>query len=115
MNDYMDLSQLSGADKEKIGNYLGLAQKAGKIAAGDAAVQAAFKDKKTCLIFLASDAAQKVIDDLAKALEKRSLPVMIVADKSQLGLWVGKSHRGSLALKDQGFANAILKYCEKFL
>ena len=95
--------------EERIVNYLGLAQKAGKLAAGDAATLNAVRDGSAHLVVCAGDAAPAVRRDLAVALDQRNVPVMDLADKQRLGWAVGKSHRGMVAVLDAGFAGAILK------
>ena len=47
-----------------------------------------------------------------QALAGEEVPVLLWPDKSDLGLIVGKSRRGALALTDEGFARAIAKVLE---
>lgn len=101
-----------GAEPERVGNYLGLAQKAGKVAAGDQNALAALKTKKARLLVLAADTAASVTKDLLPLAQALNLPVVIWPDKISLGLLLGKSKRGAVAVTDQGFAEAILRYCE---
>ncbi len=97
---------------KKIEGYLGIAQKAGKIAAGDMAVINAVKNNKARLVIIARDISPRVLDELNKAIEKNNLPVLFYKDKLSLGLIVGKSRRGALAVTDSGLANAIIKAAE---
>ena len=94
--------------RRRIAGYLGLAQRAGKIAAGDSAAKTALVKGKAELLVLAEDAADSVKAEL-QALAGEEVPVLLWPDKSDLGLIVGKSRRGALALTDEGFARAILK------
>lgn len=101
-----------GREKERIGNYVGIAMKAGKISAGDAAAFNALKAKKATLLLLAEDTAAATAKELLVLAEAGNLPVLWWTDKVALGLLVGKSRRGALALLDEGFTRAILKLCE---
>ena len=99
---------MNDTQRRRIAGYLGLAQRAGKIAAGDSAAKTALIKGKACLLVLAEDAADSVKDDLT-ALAGEEVPLLLWPDKADLGLVVGKSRRGALALTDEGFARAILK------
>ena len=94
---------------KKIANYLGLAQKAGKIAAGDMAVLTAIKKGKAKLILIASDIAPSVKKELEAELDHSVIPVYVWEDKIYLGSIIGKSKRGALAVLDKGFADVIEK------
>ncbi len=97
-------------DKQKdIANYLGIAQKAGKIAAGDLAAENALKNGKACLMILAEDSGNDIKKKITFLAEKQNIPLLYWPDKYDLGLIVGKSRRGAIALTDAGFTKAILK------
>ncbi|MGI5891484.1 MAG: RNase P modulator RnpM [Bacillota bacterium] len=102
--------QFSLSDKdEKIANYIGLAQRAGKIIAGDAMAISAVKSKKAKLVIVANDAATQVKRDFEMACESRKINVYYWQNKVVLGYIVGKSARGALAILDAGFAMVIEK------
>ena len=92
--------------RERIAGYLGIAQRAGKIAAGDAAAADALVRKKAFLLVLAEDAAAQVKAELTE-LAGDQLPVLYWPDKVELGRIVGKSRRGAIAVLDEGFARVI--------
>jgi len=94
--------------RERIAGYLGLAQRAGKIAAGDTAAQEALRKGKAFLLVLAEDAAPQVQEEM-RTLAGDNTPVLMWPDKVDLGRIVGKSRRGAVALLDEGFAKAICK------
>ena len=94
--------------RRRIAGYLGLAQRAGKVAAGDSAAKTALIKGKARLLVVAEDAADSVKDEL-RALAGEEVPLLFWPDKNGLGLIVGKSRRGALALTDEGFARAIGK------
>lgn len=95
--------------QQKIAGYLGLAQRAGKIAAGDSAAKEAILKGRAHLVVLALDAAESVQEDFVALAEAAEIPLISWPDKTDLGRIVGKSRRGALALQDAGFAKAIKK------
>ena len=103
---------IPGEEIVRIGNYFGLAMKAGKVAAGDIAAQKALKAGQVYLLVLAKDVSLHVAKELTPLAEKNRVPLLWWADKDSLGLAVGKSRRGALALTDKGFVTAILKLCK---
>lgn len=94
---------------QKIAGYLGIAQKAGKIAAGDNMVKEALKKNKVALLVLAEDVSQEVRKELTMLAEMKGIDILEGPNKIDLGLIVGKSRRGALGVLDQGFAKAIKK------
>ena len=100
-----------GANMQRIGNYFGLAMKAGKVAAGDMVAVKALKTDKAHLLVLAEDTSHAVLREIIPLAEKHCLPLLWWPDKNSLGLAVGKSRRGALVVLDKGFSEAILKFC----
>jgi len=95
--------------EKKIAGYIGIAQKAGKIAAGDAAALAAIEKGKVFLAIIAADAATTVRQGIEDAATGKNVPIIFWRDKIDLGYIIGKSRRGAIAVLDQGLAAAILK------
>lgn len=93
--------------EQKVAGYLGLAQKAGRIAAGDAATKSALTAGEACLVVIAIDAAVKVQEEIGSLAAIRRVPLIYWRDKDSLGAVVGRSRRGAVAVLDDGFANAI--------
>ncbi|CAA7602539.1 50S ribosomal protein L30e-like [Acididesulfobacillus acetoxydans] len=93
---------------EKVKALLGLARRAGKVASGDAQVEAMLKKGRGYLLLLAEDvpAAQKKYLQWARDCH---LEVVIAGHKEELGLCLGLSPRAAVLILDQGFAGAILE------
>ena len=92
----------------RIGALIGIARRAGKVAAGQAQVEAMMKKRRGYLLIMAEDAAgvQKKYWQWAGDLK---LPVLITGTKEELGQSLGLSPRSILLIMDQGFAKALLK------
>jgi ribosomal protein L7Ae-like RNA K-turn-binding protein len=91
----------------RIQSLLGIARRAGKIACGDAQVEAMLKRRKGFLLIIAEDAlsAQKKYGQWANDLK---MPVIITGTKLEIGSSIGLSPRSAVLILDQGFAKAIL-------
>ncbi len=96
--------------RTRLGGYIGIAQRAGKAAAGDVSAREALLKGKASLLVLAADASAQVRRELLDLAE--DLPVVEWPDKLDLGRLVGKSRRGAVAILDQGLAKAMVKVLE---
>lgn len=92
---------------KRIQSLMGIARRAGKIASGEAEVEAMLKKRKGFLLIIAEDAhgAQKKYDKWASDIK---LPVFITGTKMEIGHSIGLSPRSAVLILDQGFAKAIL-------
>ena len=99
---------------QRISSLVGIARRAGKIASGQAQVEAMLKKKKGFLLIMAEDAAgaQSKYSHWARDIK---LPVLITGTKEELGKALGLSPRSILLIMDQGFAKAILNTKDKEL
>ena len=91
----------------RIQSLIGIARRAGKIASGDAQIEAMVKKRKGFLLIIAEDAhgAQKKYSLWAEDIK---LPVIVSGTKQELGHSIGLSPRSAVLIMDQGFAKAIL-------
>lgn len=103
------MSNLTKQQSTRIAGYLGIAQKAGKIAAGDNMVKEAMKKHKAELLVIADDTAAKLAEELRDMASEQGIYLLNWSNKQDLGLVVGKSRRGAIAVLDKGFAEAIIK------
>ena len=91
----------------RIQSLIGIARRAGKIATGNAQVEAMMKKRKGFLLIMAEDApgTQKKYKQWADDLK---LPILVNGTKLELGHSIGLSPRSAVLILDQGFAKAIL-------
>jgi len=91
----------------RIQSLIGIARRAGKIATGNAQVEAMLKKRKGFLLIMAEDApgAQKRYKQWAG---DSKLPILVTGTKLELGHSIGLSPRSAVLILDQGFAKAIL-------
>ena len=89
---------------------LGFAQKAGKLAAGEAAVENFLKKEKIALLLVSEEVSDNRKEDWMRQAEYYNVPIAEVAiSKLDLGWAVGNSPRGIIGIMDQGMADAVRK------
>lgn len=94
---------------DKVLSMLGLATKAGKTVSGEFSVEKAVQTGKACLVIVADDASDNTKKKFTNKCEYYQVPVAFYSDKVQLGRAMGKEQRSTMALLDEGFANAVLQ------
>ncbi len=95
--------------EEKLISLLGLAQKAGKIASGELAVEKAIKSGKAKLILIALDSSNNTKKNYHDMATYYGISCYERLSKEILGNCIGKIHRAALAVVDEGFSKAIIK------
>lgn len=96
-------------DKRKIFAYIGLAEKAGKLASGEFSTEKAVKEKRAACVFIAEDASDNTKKKFINMCGFYQVPFYILGEKQELGHAAGKEFRASLAVLDAGLAQAIEK------
>ena len=94
---------------KKILSMFGLAARAGRIASGEFQTETAVKDKTAYLVIVAEDASDNTKKLFHDKCTFYNVPVINLGSKEELGYAIGKEFRASLAILDEGFANAIMK------
>ncbi len=93
----------------KLFSLFGLAQKAGKIASGDARVQKTVKAGQAKLLILAGNASELTRKSYRDLASFHHVDLIVAFSKQELGLAVGKGERAALAVTDEGFSKAMCK------
>ena len=96
-------------NEAKLIALLGLAQKAGKLASGDIAVERAIQSGKTKLLLIATDASAATKKGYLDMAAFYNIDCYEVLSKDRLGNAIGKPQRAALAFLDQGFSVAAKK------
>lgn len=92
---------------DKILGLLGLANRAGYIAAGAMQTEKAILSGRCKLLLVAEDAAPETQKRLHIMIDESGIPMFKVLSKLQLGTAVGKSPKAALAINDIGFASSL--------
>jgi len=109
LNQENDLTQVNQIAKKKVFSYIGLATKSGKIASGEFSTEKAVKEGKAWLVIVAEDASNNTKKMFTNMCAYYQVPIYFFGEKTELGHAMGKEFRASLALTDQGLADAIEK------
>ena len=94
-------------NEEKIIGLLGLAQRAGYVAAGAMATERALLSGRCKLLLIAVDTAPETQKRLESMTRQTNTPVFRVLTKQQMGTAIGKSLKAAVAVTDNGFAGSL--------
>lgn len=92
----------------KVLSYIGLATKSGNIASGEFQTEKAVKESKAKLVIVAEDASDNTKKMFQNMCDFYKVPIYSLSVKGDLGHAMGKQFRASLAVLDQGLADAII-------
>ena len=95
--------------RDKVLSSLGMAQRAGRVASGELAVEKAVKSFRAHLVIVAEDASELTKKKIRNMASFYEVPVLIYGTKETLGQSLGKEMRASAAVLDPGFADSIIK------
>ncbi len=93
--------------EEKALGLLGLAHRAGALAAGAMQVEKALLSGRCKLLLIAVDTAAETKKQLAAVTLRTVVPSLNAFTKLQMGTAIGKSPKAALAVTEPGFAGAI--------
>ncbi|MBE5941319.1 MAG: 50S ribosomal protein L7ae [Lachnospiraceae bacterium] len=93
---------------------LGIATKAGKTVTGEFATEKAVKEGSAYLVIVADDASDNTKKKFRNMCEYYQVTLKVFADKNALGNACGKEFRASLAVIDEGLANAVMKQIDRY-
>ncbi len=88
---------------------VGLAKKAGKVASGEFMTENAVKSGGARLVIVAQDASDNTKKKFRNMCGFYKVPIREYSLKDEMGHSIGKEFRASLAVTDEGLAQAILK------
>lgn len=97
-------------NKQGILTMLGFAQKAGKLAAGEAAVENFLKKEKIVLLLVSEEISENRMTFWQRQAEYFHVPMVTVdIEKIDLGWAIGSSPKAVIGIMDQGMADAVRK------
>ncbi len=90
-------------------SYLGLALRAGKLAAGDEGVLKAVRGGTAKIVFLASDASDNAKKKYRDKCGFYNVPLVEIYERRELGRSIGKLERVVVAVTDEGLSGLVRK------
>lgn len=94
--------------KTKVLRSLGMAQRAGRLASGEFMTEREIQSFRATLVIVAEDASEQTKKKFRNKCEFYKIPFVCFSTMGELGKAIGKEQRASLALRDEGFAKAVL-------
>lgn len=88
---------------------IGIATKAGKTVAGEFSTEKAVKEGRAYLVIVAENASDNTKKKFQNMCDYYNVMLKVFSDKDRLGDACGKEFRASLAITDEGLANAVRK------
>jgi len=108
------IAQVIELMKNRIGSYLALANKAGKVVSGSDLVMDMIRRHTAGFVFVATDISPEIgakVADLSKRLE---VPHVAIFEKDRLGALIGKGLRSVVAIEKSGFIKTVDREIEKY-
>ena len=96
-------------NRQKILNLISLATKAGKTVSGEFSTEKAVKSGKAYLVVVSEEASDNTGKMFTNMCTYYQVPICFFGKKDELGHFMGKEMRASLAVLDEGFAKALVK------
>lgn len=96
-------------NNNKVLNLIGLATRAGRTVSGEFSTEKAVKSGKACLVIVSEEASDNTRKKFANMCTYYQVPIWFFGKKDELGHYMGKETRTSLAILDEGFAGAMVK------
>ncbi|GEL06698.1 YlxQ family RNA-binding protein [Salisediminibacterium halotolerans] len=91
-------------------SFLGLIQRAGKLATGEETVIKAIQAQTAKHVIIASDASASTRKKVTDKCTFYQIPWTILTDRATIGRAIGKEARVTLAILDEGFAVKFRSY-----
>lgn len=98
--------------RDSILSLVGIAKKAGRIAAGEFQTENAVKSGKASLVIVSEEASWNTKKKFQNMCTFYEVPIFFYGGKEELGAAIGCEFRASLAVLDEGLSKSIEKKIE---
>ena len=95
--------------EQKALNLIGLATKAGKTKSGEFSTEQSVKKGRACLVVVSKEASENTKKMFRDKCAFYETAIVFFGDKESLGHSIGRRFRASLAVVDEGLAQALQK------
>lgn len=95
--------------RDKVLAYLGLGTRGGHTASGEFGVEQSLKRRRARLVIVAEEASENTRKKFRDRCAYRQVPLYFFGTGVQLGRACGKDFRISVAVEDEGLAEAIIR------
>ena len=95
-------------------NFVGLAQRAGRVVLGTDACLQAIRTDEAKLVILTTDAGANATKKFRNKCAFYNIPLQVTFERRQLGAACGKAQAVVAAITDPGFAAKLERYCGEY-
>ncbi len=103
---------MSVLSHDPVQGLVGIARKGGNASLGRAAVREALREGRGCLVLLARDAGEALVDEMQVLTGRSDVPLLRFGGREMLGRALGRSEVSVLSIDDNGLARAIQQKLE---
>lgn len=96
-------------ETKKVFSLIGIATKSNNIVNGEFQTEKAVKEHTAALVIVAEDASNNTKKMFTNMCTYHKVPIYFYGSKNELGHYMGKEFRASLAVLDKGLADEIEK------
>lgn len=100
--------------EHRIGSYLALANKAGRVVSGSDMVMELLKKRKAGVVFLATDISPEIGAKVMALAKRYEVPHVDIFAKERLGAFIGKGLRSVAAIEQSGFIETVTREIAKY-
>ena len=93
--------------EERLGSYLAMANKAGKVVSGSDMVMELLNKRKAGVVFLATDTSPEIGAKVMALAKRYEVPHVAIFAKERLGAFLGKGLRSVAAIEQSGFIETV--------
>lgn len=99
--------------EDKALGMIGMAQRAGRVAAGEFLVERMIQSGRAVSVIVAEDASDNTKKRFRDKCSFYGIPFAVFATKESLGHAIGKEVRAVIALSDEGLSKAVYRLLEQ--
>lgn len=107
-------ARITAMIEERLGSYLSLANKAGKVVSGSDMVMEALRKEQVGVVFITRDISVDIGEKVVHTAGRVGTVVVRLLDKERLGGLLGKELRSAAAIEKGGFADTVVKELVKY-
>lgn len=100
--------------EERIGSYLAMANKAGRVVSGSDMVMELLKKRKAGVVFLAADVSPQIEVKVIALAKRYEVPHVAIFAKERLGAFIGKGLRSVAAIEQSGFIETVTREIARY-
>lgn len=99
--------------RSKVLSYLGLATRAGRVSSGEFCVERSVRQHRAKMVIVSEDASEASKKNFRNICTYYKVPLYFFGSREELGAACGKETRVSVAIEDEGLADAAIRVIQE--